>query len=105
MATHAGITHGGSDVEDLMEPAEAEGSALEAVLTGAVAKLVGQEAIKNVPDSLAFRQRLLEALELFSFAGMQAIAQDIYAGIEVFSVSICCTIPCYQVPDANACMQ
>ena len=87
MGTHAGTTHGGSDAEDLIEPAEAEGSALEAVLSGAVAKLVCQEAIKNVPDSLAFRQRLLEALEGFSFAGVQAIAQDIYAGIEVLTIS------------------
>ena len=85
VATHAGTTHGGSDAEDMTEPAEAEGSALEAVLSGAVAKLVCQEAIKNVPDSLAFRQRLLEALEGFSFAGVQAIAQDIYAGVEVLS--------------------
>lgn len=65
------------------EPAEKEEAALDAVLSGGIAKLVAREAVAKISGSLAFRQRLLDVLQDFSFPGAAQVAQDIVAGVQV----------------------
>lgn len=64
------------------------GSALEGVLSGGVARLVVKNALASIPDSLDFRKQVLEVLESVAFPGVESIAEEVYADIEV----MCCSV-------------
>ena len=55
---------------------------MQAVLSGAVAKVVYKSAIAAIPDSLSFRQGFLELLEQFKLDGVPAIRQEVLDSIQ-----------------------
>lgn len=66
------------------EPAETGEDAMDAVVSGGIAKVVAKEAVAKIPGSLQFRLRILEVLRRFSSqAGVDSIVQDLLTGIEV----------------------
>ena len=56
--------------------------AINAVLTGAVAKVVYKSAIDAVPDSIDFLQGFLEILSKFKFEGVNSLQQTILDSIQ-----------------------
>lgn len=55
---------------------------MQAVLSGAVAKVVYKSAIAAIPDSLSFRQGFLELLGQFKLDGVPAIRQAVLDSIQ-----------------------
>lgn len=56
--------------------------AINAVLTGAIAKVVYKTGIEAVPDSIDFRQSFLEILSQFKFEGIESLQQSILDSIQ-----------------------
>lgn len=76
-----------ADLDSLSEATEMQAevqseAAINAVLTGAIAKVVYKSAIEAVPDSIDFRQGFLKILSQFKFEGVNALQQDILASIQ-----------------------
>lgn len=69
-------------------------SALEGVLSGGVARVVLKNALAAIPDDLDFRRRVLEVLESVAFPGVESIAEDVYADIEVGLLAMALSTPC-----------
>lgn len=67
--------------EEQAEALSAE-DAINAVLTGAIAKVVYKTAIEAVPDSIDFRQSFLEILSKFKFEGVESLQQAILDSIQ-----------------------
>lgn len=61
---------------------DSSAAAVQAVLSGAVAKVVYKSAIAAVPDSLSFRQGFLELLGQFRLEGVGAIRQAVLDSIK-----------------------
>lgn len=56
-------------------------AAVQAVLSGAVAKIVYKSAIEAVPRNLPFRMKLLQTLGPFDFPGISSLADQVYNSI------------------------
>lgn len=60
---------------------DSSAAAVQAVLSGAVAKVVFKSAVAAIPDSLSFRQSFLELLGQFKLDGVPAIRQAVLDSI------------------------
>lgn len=74
-----------SEADEAMQEEEEEQSgeaAIQAVLTGAIAKVVYRNAIQAVPDSIDFRNGFLKLLAQFNFEGLGSIQQSVLDSIQ-----------------------
>ena len=73
--------HALQDQLNAAEEDEQGDTAIQVVLTGAVAKVVFKNAIQAIPHSLDFRHNFLKLLVQFKFEGISAIQQAILDSI------------------------
>ena len=68
-------------MQEAVEEEQQGEAAIQAVLSGAIAKVVFKSAIAAIPDSLSFRHSFLKLLAQFKFEGVAAIQQTILDSI------------------------
>ena len=69
-----------------MQPAEENKGSLKLVIQGNVARIVLQNALESIPDSLDFRSNLLDTILESKLPDIDTLASDLTADLEVGSV-------------------